>query len=54
MHALLIRCDGSLQQRSQATPWMQVKKTAQADELRTRAEEVSHLKFGRPIALEVG
>ena len=32
----------------------QVRKAAQADELRKRAEEVSHLKFGRPIELQVG
>lgn len=32
----------------------QVRKAAQADELRKRAEEVSHLKFGHLIELQVG
>ena len=56
MHALLICYDGSLQRacRDSVTMYMQVRKAAQADELRKRAAEVSHLKFGRPIDLEVG
>ena len=56
MHAFLIRCDGSMRRawRPCATSCKQVRKAAQAAELRKRAEEVSDLKFGRPIQLQVG
>lgn len=56
MHALLTCCDGSMRPawRPYATSCKQVRKAAQADELRKRVEEVSVLKFGRPIQLQVG
>ena len=56
MHALLIRFDGSVRQawRPYETLCKQVSKAAQAGELRKRAEEVSDLKFGRHIELQVG